>query len=916
MTSAPTKHSPQNLPVQLTPLIGRAREMEMLTRLLTEEGVRLLTLTGPGGGGKTRLAIGAVSTVAGAYPDGVFWVYLAPIAEPQLIPSAIARVLDVRESGRVLITDALKDFLRARRLLLLLDNFEQVIEGASFVADLLVACPELRIVVTSRAALHVRGEREFPVAPLALPDRSQALGLTELRRYAAVSLFIERAQAVNPELPISEEMGRDIAQVCARLDGLPLAIELAAARTKLLTPAAMLARLDRRFALLTDGARDLPERQRTLRGAIAWSYDLLGAAEQALFRRLCVFAGGFTLEAAEAVAISEGGGKNAQSSVLASQSLDCLDLVASLVDKNLLRRAEDAGVEARFALLETIREFGLEALAASAELDEAHAIHLRLFLALAEEAEPHLTEQESEAWLSRLDREHDNLRAALRWSVERGRAQEGLRLAGALWQFWQLRGHVSEGRQWLEAALGLGTETATPERAKVLTGAGMLATHQHDYRVARAYHEQSLAIHRTLGDQWNAAVSVNDLGTVALYQGDYATARSLYEESLCFRQDLGDRHGCAVSLTNLGLVAAAQGELGRARQFHEQSLAIRRELGDRAAVIRSLNRLGAVATEQQDYPAARRHLSEAAVQAREAGDRQALASVLSGLGIVAFNAGDLEEAESLLREAVGIYREIGDVFSMAWALWHQARPAQARGDWPLALTYAEEAIALVRRTGDKHGLALWLNEVGDIALQLGDYARARAVYEEGLLVRRQFGDEGGAAVTLAKLAEISHHHGDARQARALLEESIQISRRLDDRPVLAASLTNLAQILLAEGKLDAAEAHYHEALRLQRALSNEEMVDLCLRGLDLIAAARSDRERPARPGVVAYPDGLSEREVEVLRLLAAGRSNPAIAAELVISVNTVFRHVSNIFAKIGAANRVEAAAYAQRHGLV
>jgi predicted ATPase/DNA-binding NarL/FixJ family response regulator len=802
--------------------------------------------------------------------------------------------------------------------------------------------------------LHIRGEREFPVPPLALPDRSQSLELADLQRYAAVALFIERAIASNPDFALTDEVGRNIAQICSRLDGLPLAIELAAARTKLLAPGAMLARLDRRFSLLAAGARDLPERQRTLRGAIAWSYDLLDSSEQELFRHLSIFVGGCSLEAAEFLC----GEQEAVSPSINGLSLgpasttdgDVLDGIASLVDKNLVGQAKTEGSEARFELLETIREFGLEALMAAGEFERTADLHARFFLLLAEEAEPHLIEKDQGDWLHRLNQEHDNLRAALRWCLERGSAVESLRLAGALGQFWQLRGHASEGRQWLEAALLRSGQTPTPERAKALTAAGILALNQHDYEVARTCHEQSLAVHRELGDSWSAAVAINDLGTVALYQGDYRAAQGLYQESLKIREDLGDRRGSSVSLTNLGIVAAAQGDLGRARQFHERGLAFRRELEDRTGTARSLSHLGTVASEQRDYAAARRFLSEAVALAKADGDRQALARSLTRLGHVAFESGKPLEADELLQEAVGIQREMGDRVSIPWSLWHLARLAIARGELSLARTHSDEAIAITRQTGDKHGLALWLNELGDVALAQDDVLSARAAREEDLAVRRQLGDEAGAAVIMAKLAQIRHHDGEVGEARALLEESVRILRRLDHRPALAASLTNLAQLVSAQGEPGTAETLYKEALEVQLSLGSVEMVGLCMRGLSALAEARGDGREAARllatleslddpqradtnlnlvitsaldlppqgadpDAVASHPDGLSEREVEVLRLISAGRSNQAIADELVISVNTVFRHVSNVFAKIGASNRVEAASYAQRHGL-
>ena len=830
--------------------------------------------------------------------------------------------------------------------MLILDNFEQVLNAGTFVIDLLASCPRLSVMVTSRAALRVTGEREFPVPPLALPDQRQLPPLGDLQRYAAVGLFVDRARAVNPDLALEGDALREIAEICARLDGLPLAIELAAARSKLLTPAAMIARLERRLPLLAGGARDLPERQRTLHDAIAWSYDLLTPEDQVLFRRSSIFAGGCDVESAETVCASP--------EFANAGPVDVLGAVSSLLDKNLIRRVEASGAQIRFGMLETIREFGLEVLAESGELEAMQQRHAEHFLFLAERADEHIPGPTQDQWIAQLELEHDNLRSALGWHQDRNEIGEPLRLAGALGQFWQLRGHVGEGRAWLQSLLAREPQAHSPERAKALTSLGMLALYQSDFDSARSSHEQSLAIYDAAGDRWSTAMAINDLGTVALYQGDYPRARELYQRSLALRQELGDQRGSAVSLTNLGLVAQSLRDFPDARMRHEQCLDLRRQLHDVAGVARSLNRLGTVASDEGDYVAAEAFLAEAVALAREQADERGLAQSLTSLGSVALELRDFPKAELLLKEGLALRRRLNDTDGTARSLWYLCRLAEEQSDVEGALVFAQAALPERAETGDRRGAGLWLMKLGDLYLRKGDTTAARDRYEQSLAFRRQIGDEGATAIVLGKLAQTSFLEGDVDAARRLLEQSTASLRKLDEPQALAAALTNLAQVTASQGDNLASERLFREALTMQRQLGDREMILLCLGGLATAAEALGNGERTAlltrasasvrqagdsagweqsldaaiawalgqAPSLASggsangLPDELSEREVEVLRLLATGRSNPEIAAELFISVNTVYRHVSHVFAKTGATNRVEAASYAQRHGLI
>ena len=647
-----------NLPVQPTPLVGREREVAQVCERLLSPEVRLLTLTGPGGTGKTRVGLQAAADLLEEFEDGVFFVTLATLTDPALVAPTLTQALGVAESGEKQPEAALREFVRDRELLILMDNFEQVLEATPLLEELLAAAPRLKVLATSRAALRLYGEHEFPVPPLELPDPTHAQPPERLTQYEAVRLFVERARAVKPDFSVTNENAPAVAEICVRLDGLPLAIELAAARTRLLPPRAMLAKLGSRLKLLTGGARNLPERQRTLRGAIEWSYELLTPEERTLFARLSVFAGGRTLEAIETVCDPEG-------------ELDTLDGLGSLLEKSLLRQEEGPSGEPRFVMLETIHEYAREKLGESGEDEEFRRRHAEHFLALAEEAEPELKGAQQLEWLDRLEEEYDNLRAALAWSFGAGEVEEGLRIAGALTRFWHVRGHLSEGRRWLEEGLAKAGDGVAPSaRAKALVGLGVAVDVQEgDYEKAAPLYEEGLALFRELGDREGIANCLWNLGImVGMIGGDHGRGEALLEESLGIYRKLGDEHGIASLLNALAMVASAQGDFARAATLYEDALTLSREAGDASGVARGLGNMSYAVLLLGDHERVTALAEEALAMSREQGNTLFTFVALGNLGLACRERGDHERAAASLVEALTIGLEIGEKLGVVESL--------------------------------------------------------------------------------------------------------------------------------------------------------------------------------------------------------------------------------------------------------
>lgn len=642
-----TLETPTNLPAQLTEFIGRKRETDEVAALVRRS--RLLTLTGPGGTGKTRLALQVAALLRSEFAAGAFFVDLSALTDPALIPTTIAAALNVSEQPDRTVLASLQAHLRDLRMLLVLDNFEQLQDGAPLVGQLLEAAPQLVILVTSREVLHLRGEQEYPVPPLGLPDAASVAHLDTLTQYDAVALFIRRAQAARPNFEIDNTSAPAVAGICSRLDGLPLAIELAAARVKLLDPEAILHRLEGSLSLLTSTSRDLSERQRTLRGAIDWSHNLLDPTERIMFRRLGVFVGGCSLERAQS--ICEAGGK---------VEIDMLDGVSSLIDKSLLRRLDNAEGELRVGMLETVRDYALEQLTQSADWDPVRHAHEDLFSSMAHEAAAEIMGPNQKAWTGRLETDRDNLRAALQRLADDGRTEQALEMGAALWRFWQQRGNLAEGRATLEQLLSRpDAATPTPGRARALAGLGGLAYWQSDMDAAGRAYDEGLEIQRTLDDPPGLAEALYNLGFVRAVASQHAEARALYEEALAIANDLGDQPLVLRIQEALAFLMFHMGEFTTAREIQERNVAAFKANGElfRAAI--GTGFLSYLAAKDGSYDAAREMQREALQTFRNAGDTHWIVRELMLAAASAAVTGNLDLAARLggaydvLREPLG-----------------------------------------------------------------------------------------------------------------------------------------------------------------------------------------------------------------------------------------------------------------------
>lgn len=678
-----------NLPSQLTSLVGRNQETSTAESLLRNSGVRLLTLTGPGGIGKTRLCLQVAHNLIDDFEDGVFFVALASLREHSLVVPAIAQTLEVSEAGDQSVSERLIDYLREKQVLLVLDSFEQLVGAAPQLTELLAQCPQLRLLVTSRAVLRLTGEHELEVPPLATPDLQHLLPIDGLAQCEAMQLFVERAQVVKPDFTLTDENAQSAAEICVRLDGLPLAIELAAARIKFLRPSAILTRLDDRFALLTTGMRDMPQRHQTLEATIAWSYELLDEWEQILFAKLSVFVGGFTLEAADAVVAAT------------DENEEIFDELASLVDKSMLKQHEQTSGELRFWMLETIREYGKRCLRTSRDAEKIQRQHAEFFLGLAEQAEPNLLEEDQLVWLDHLEQEHGNLRTALEWFISHEQEEKSLRMVGALGLFWAIRGYLTEGQMWLTKVLAGSISDSKTARAKALRMAAVILPVQGDYTQAKMLHEESLALSKELGDKLGMALTLNYFGNISRQQGDYERAKAMSEEALSLCTELEYESGIAWSLNYLASVAFNQGELDRAAMLLEDSLTLFRELEDSRGISATLEELGSVAKYQGAYDQATLLYQESLILSEKIGNKLRIAIALAHLGEIALFQGSCGESEALCKQALKSFQDLGGKRGIGRVLILLGNIASSSGEYGQAIRLHKESLAIVVAIEDK-----------------------------------------------------------------------------------------------------------------------------------------------------------------------------------------------------------------------
>jgi predicted ATPase/DNA-binding CsgD family transcriptional regulator len=865
-------------PLQLTSILGREREVAAACTLLARPEVRFLTLTGTGGVGKTRLALQVATEVQESFPDGVCFVSLALIQDAALVFPTVVQVLGLQGSSSRAALDLLKSALREQCRLLVLDNFEQVVAAAPSLLELLAACPRLKLLVTSRESLHVRGEREFPVLPLALPDPKHLPDCETLGRYGAVALFCERAREVQPTFALTPDTAPLIAAICVRLDGLPLALELAAARLKLLPLSALLERLEHRLAVLTGGPRDLPARQQTLRNTIAWSYDLLSEEEQRLFRLCSVFVGGGTLEAMEALYAALGG-----------EQAQVLDGVVSLLGKHLLLQSGQDNLrqdDRRLLMLETIREYGWERLATCRELEEIRRAHAAYYLHLAEVAEAQLFGAGQGQWFDRLEREYDNLRAALNWAVEQtGEGEAVLRLTGALVRYWAVRGSMNEGLAWLERSLAASRVSALM-RIKALSGAAWLAFFLGDGERAEVLCEECLQVYRAARETREAhdlAASLLWLGWLPLRHGNDDQVLFLLEEGRALARDEGDTRNLAYLLHFLGMAAIGRQNYAEARSLLEESQQYYREMENKEDLVWSFLYLGQVCFAQGDAVRADALVEEGLEQARATHYQMGVACSLYLLGRLALAQDDVTKAQSWLEESLTIFEAFGLQANIAQVISWLACTAFVRGERAKAGALCESSLARFRQMDVQESMGFCLQQWGCMVARGGESAWAAQLW--------------GAAETLG---------GATRSSRSF------------DLFTLFTALGEHANYerMKASARAELGEQAFAQAWAEGRTMTPEQA--LAAQGHPVIpdqtrTNARTNKHKSSAP---TYPAGLTGREVEVLRLVARGLTDAQVAEDLVISPRTVNAHLRSIYSKLGITSRNAATHFALEQYLI
>ena len=857
--------SRHNLPTPLTPLVGRQRVVEAVCAMLRQAEVRLLTLTGTGGVGKTRVGLQVGIDLVDTFADGVCFIPLASLHDSDLVLPTLTQTLRLPEATGDSVLEHLKDSLREKHLLLLLDNFEHVVAAAPLLVELLQACPSLKMLVTSRSLLRVRGEYEVRIAPLDLPDPQQYTDVEALTRNAAVTLFTQKAQALRPDFTLTQANARTVARICQHLDGLPLAIELAAACMKLLSSQQLLNRLDHRLAVLTSGAQDLPVRQQTLRNTLQWSYDLLPPGEQRLFRLLSTFVGGCTLEAIETVCYHD----------RKHERVSPLDEVGSLLDKSLLFPLRQGNEETRFVMLKTIHEYAQECLRESEEAQPAYRAHASYYLTLAEEAERQQLLGEQAVWLKRLEDEHNNFRVALRWLIDQREIELALRLCNTLYWFWSIRGHSREGLHWLQSALSASEGIDQALRAKALNHAGALAYNLAEYDQTEAFCREALSLLRRLGDKRGCATSLYWLGQVACWvRYSYDEARAMGEEALLLSTELNEKSEMADDLSLLCYVALNQGDYVNARLSMERCLALFREVEDTWGIAYALRYLAEIMLQLGEYDTANKLVEESQSLSSQLNYVSGIAHALTSKGHIALRRGDLEVARSLIEESLARHREAGHRKGITSALFLLAKVALYQGSYVEAYRLYEECLTLLEKLVELDVQAGCLEGLGMVALALKLPAWAAQLW--------------GAAAQLRE---------SVRTPMPLLDRADYTRAEMEARQQLGE--VRFA-VLYAQGRV----------MTPMQALASREQIQS---EPDIASpSAASSISSPASPA----SEKLTTRELEVLRLLAQGLTSAQIAEQLIIGLVTVNSHVRSIYGKLGVKSRSAATRYAIEHHLL
>jgi predicted ATPase/class 3 adenylate cyclase/DNA-binding CsgD family transcriptional regulator len=911
---------PNNLPVQLSSFVGRDGELAEIGRLLPDH--RLITLIGAGGCGKTRLAIQVAADQVDRYSDGAWWADLAPLGDPELVVGALATALGIREAPGLPLLDTVAERMRDRRALVVLDNCEHVVaEAARVCEELLRRCPGVSLLATSREPLGADGEMAFRVPSLAVPDADTSLERGEV--YSAVRLFVERARSGRPNFDLAPESWPAVVSICTQLDGMPLALELAAARTRLLSPHQIADGLGSRFALLSGGKRTALPRQQTLEHSVDWSYDLLDEQERTALRRASVFAGGFDLEAAEAVCAGNG-----------IEGYAVLDLLSRLVDKSLVQVEEDGGPAVRYRLLETLRQYGGQKLADSGEGATVRDRHLEHYLALAEEAGPALEGHDQLTWLDRLDREHDNLRAAADWAAASGDGDRETRLAGTLWLFWVYRGHLSEGRARLDSALaGEGGELRA-RGAALVAQADVIACLAGDFGGARGAAEEAVAIGCDTSDPWLLARGLILLGWSELMTGDPGAANTLRKATEVGREA---KHDFAISfaLNALGYVELYTGQMGEAREHLREALATGRESGNRKAIFMALSWLAQLLIETGEYEATEEASLEGLAAARELGDPLLVISHQTIVGMLRLYTGEYEAARTSLEEAVAAARQQGLLNALSMALGYTCLFEALAGDGQSALEAGEEAVSLATALGLNRVTARWHAHRGQAAYVLGNRALARTCWDEAMAHAREWNDPWALGHALHGLALLAREDGEPAEAERLAHEALAVLSAAEYWPTVIDVLESLSALYVELEAVDRAArlVGAAEADRARRGQPRPPTLDARLapdlerlrtdeletdrqagaamtlqEAISYASRGRGSRKRPAYGW-----SSLSPAELDVVRLVTEGLTNPQIGERLFISKRTVQTHLSHVFQKLGVSNRAEVAAEATRH---